>query len=136
MFTKHDSRNSFPWHHGIITNPVKLIRREEVEMLLPWWTTSIWSALLRYPYDITSEGAVSRTNFSALLLPNFMKFTFLGFYVVVLLKTFLIDVSITNVGLILTKIRRFQLFSTSQNSSQNSISNFFESNSNFWVTMM
>ena len=33
-----------------------------------------------------------------------------------------IDVSITNVGLILTKLRWFQLFSTSQNS----ISNFFE----------
>ena len=37
-----------------------------------------------------------------------------------------IDVSITNVGLILTKLRWFKLFGTSQNTSQNSISNFFE----------
>ena len=36
---KHDSRNFFPWHHGIITNLVKLIRWEQVKMLLPWWTT-------------------------------------------------------------------------------------------------
>ena len=33
-----------------MTNLVKLIRREQVEMLLPWWTTSTWSALLRYTY--------------------------------------------------------------------------------------
>ena len=26
---------------GIMTNLVKLIRREQVEMLLLWWTTSI-----------------------------------------------------------------------------------------------
>ena len=41
-----------------------------------------------------------------------------------------IDVSITNVGLILTKLRWFQLISTSQNS------NFFEKKSNFWVFMV
>ena len=29
IFAKHDSRNFFPWHHGIITNLVKLIRREQ-----------------------------------------------------------------------------------------------------------
>ena len=39
-----------------------------------------------------------------------------------------IDVSITNVRLILTKLRRFQFFSTSQNESQYSISNFVEKN--------
>ena len=41
---------------------------------------------------------------------------------------------ITNVGLILTKLTGFQLFSTSQksqNTSQNSISNFFEKDFNF-----
>ena len=37
-----------------------------------------------------------------------------------------IDVSITNVGLILMKLRLFQDFGTSQNTSHNSISNFFE----------
>ena len=37
-----------------------------------------------------------------------------------------IDVSITNVGLILMKLRWFQLFSRSQNTRQNSITNFFE----------
>ena len=66
---KYDSRNFFPWHHGIITNLVKLIRREQVEMLLPWWTTrSEVHYELRYPYIyiyiyIYSESAVSRTNF-------------------------------------------------------------------------
>ena len=38
LLTKHDSRNFFPWHHGIMTNLVKLIRLEQVEMPLPWWT--------------------------------------------------------------------------------------------------
>ena len=37
-----------------------------------------------------------------------------------------IDVSMTNVELILTKLRWSQLFSTSKNTRQNSISNFFE----------
>ena len=41
-----------------------------------------------------------------------------------------IDVSITNVGLILTKLRLFQLFSTSQNSN---FELFWKKNSNFWV---
>ena len=46
---------------------------------------------------------------------------FLGFYVVIFVKAFpSIYVSITNVGLISTKVRWFQHFSTSQNS----ISNF------------
>ena len=47
-------------------------------------------------------------------------------------EDFSIDVSITNVGLILTKLRWFQLFSTSQNS------NFklFGKKSNFWVSMV
>ena len=40
------------------------------------------------PLYITLESAVSRTNFSALCYLNFMKFTFLGFRVVVLVKTF------------------------------------------------
>ena len=42
-----------------------------------------------------------------------------------------IDLSITNVGLILTKLRWFQFFGTSQNTSQNSISNFWK-NQIFW----
>ena len=37
-----------------------------------------------------------------------------------------IDVSITNVGLILTKLRWLQLFGTRQNTSQKLILNFFE----------
>ena len=53
---------------------------------------------------ITAESAVSRTNFSALLLPKFYenKFEFSSLHVVVLVKTFPL-ISITNVGLILTK---------------------------------
>ena len=41
-----------------------------------------------------------------------------------------IDVSITNVGLILTKLRLFQLFSTSQNSNFELL---WKKNQNFWV---
>ena len=37
-----------------------------------------------------------------------------------------IAVSFSNVGLILTKLRRIQLFSTGQNTCQNSISTFLE----------
>ena len=44
-----------------------------------------------------------------------------------------IDVSITNVGLILTKLRWFQLFVKSQNSN---FELFWRKKSNFWVSMM
>ena len=44
-----------------------------------------------------------------------------------------IDVSITNVGLILTKLRWFQLFVKSQNSN---IELFWKKKSNFWVSMV
>ena len=42
------------------------------------------------PLYITSESAVSRTKFSALLLPQFYekKFNYLGFHAVVLVKSF------------------------------------------------
>ena len=68
------------------------------------------------------------------------KIKFLGSHVVVLVKTFpSVDVSITYVGLILTKLRWFQLFVKSQNSyfelSQNSNFELFFL-SNFWVSMM
>ena len=43
-----------------------------------------------------------------------------------------IDVSITNVGLILTKLRWFQLFVKSQNSN---FELFWKKKSNFWVSM-
>ena len=43
-----------------------------------------------------------------------------------------IDVTITNVGLILTKLRWFQLFGTSQNS----ISNFFEKKLGFQAVVL
>ena len=101
-------------------------------MLLPWWTMSTWSALLIYPYTRPRESAVSRTNFSTLLIYSyldFMKFPFLGFHVVVGTREDLsIDLSITNARLILTELRLFLLISTSQNS----ISNFFEKNLIFW----
>ena len=100
-----------PGTKGIITNLVKLIRREQVEMLLPWWTTSTWSTLLRYPYiHITSESAVSRKNFSVLLLPYFYEIHIFGFPCCGTFEDISIDVSITNVGLILTKLWWF-LFS-------------------------
>ena len=44
-----------------------------------------------------------------------------------------IDVSITNVGLILTKLRWFQLFVESQNSN---FELFWKKKSNFWVSML
>ena len=58
------------------------------------------------PLYITLESDVSRTNFSSLLLPYLMKFTFLGVHVVEATREDLsIDVSITNVGMILTKLK-------------------------------
>ena len=58
-----------PWHHGMITNLVKLILLEQEEMLLPWWENEHLKCTATLPLYITSESAVSRTNFSALLLP-------------------------------------------------------------------
>ena len=114
-----------------MTNLVKLIRQEQLKRCsyehLSWWT-STWSALLRYPYIIiTLESAVSRTNFPCFWYLNFMKITFLGFHVVVIVKTFplMIDVWITNVGLMLTKLKWFQPVSVSQNS----ITNFLKKKS-------
>ena len=60
------------------------------------------------------------------------KYKNLGFPCFSIRQDLSIDVSITIVGLILTKLGWFQLFSTSQNS----ISNFFFLNSNFWVSML
>ena len=58
------------------------------------------------PLYITLESAVSWTNFQCFCYLNFMKFTFLGFHVVVATcEDLSIDVLITNVGLILTKLR-------------------------------
>ena len=100
---EHDSRNFYLWHHGIKSNLVKLIRREQVER----WTTSTWSTLLRYLY-ITWQ--CSLTNFSALLLPYFNGIQCFGFPCFSTSGNLSIDVSITNVELILTKPRWFQLF--------------------------
>ena len=55
------------------------------------------------PLDITSESAVSRTNLSALLHLNFMKKKIIPCCSI--RKDVFIDVSITNLGLILTKLR-------------------------------
>ena len=46
-----------------------------------------------------------------------------------------INLSITTVGLILTKLEWFQHFGTSQNTRQISILTFYEGKSNFWVPM-
>ena len=53
------------------------------------------------------------------------KINFLGFRAVAL-EDLSIDVSITNVGLISTKLEWIQHFGTSRNTSQNSIKTFFE----------
>ena len=79
---------------------------------------------------ITLESAVSWTNSSCFYYLNFMKFTFLGFHVVVLNSEDLsIDVWITNVWLILMKLRWFQLCVTSQNLN---FKLFWKNNQNFW----
>ena len=57
------------------------------------------------PVYITSESAVSQTNFSALLLPQFYEIHIFGFPCCSTREDLSIDVSITNVGLILTKLR-------------------------------
>ena len=96
-----------PGTKGIMTNLVKLIRREQVEMLLPWWTASIWSALLRYPY-IQPRKMPSHGRIFPCFCYLIMKFTFLGFHVVVLVKTFPLMYQLpTNVGLTLTKLGWF-----------------------------
>ena len=64
---------------------------------------------------ITSESAVSRTNFSTLLLTYFYEIYIFGFPCCSTREDLSIDVSITSAGLILTKLRWFQLVSTSQN---------------------
>ena len=61
---------------------------------------------------------------------------FLGFLCCSIREDLSIDVSITNVGLILTKLRWLQLLSATRNTNQNSISNFFGKNSNFLVSML
>ena len=75
-----------------------------------------------YATPIYKLGKCSRTNFFALLLPQFFEIHIFGFPCSCNHEDLSIDVSITNVALILTKLRFFQLLSTSQNS----ISNFFE----------
>ena len=61
-------------------------------------------------YIITSENAVSQTNFSAFLLPQFYEIQIFGLSCCSTREDLSIDVSITNVGLILTKLKWF-LFS-------------------------
>ena len=120
MFTKHDSRNYFPWHHGIMTNLVKLIQREQVER----WTSTFHGG--RAPevhcyatpiYNLEKCRLMDEFSwYLSWLSWNHLKFYeihILGFHVVVLVKEDLsIDVSITNVGLISTKLKWFQLVST------------------------
>ena len=132
MFTKHDSRNFFHWHHGIITNLVKLIRREQVER----WTSTFHSGqapevhfqIFGFPWCSSSKNLsidVSITNLGLMLtklmwfklcqkskfeFPTFSKKNqILGFPWCSTCEDLSIDVSITNVGLILTKLKWFQL---------------------------
>ena len=56
------------------------------------------------PLYITSERAVSQTNFYALLLPSFYEILIFGFPCCSTREDLSIDVSITNVGLLLTKL--------------------------------
>ena len=114
MFTKHDSRNFFPWNHGImqilvnLVNLVKLIRRQQVEMLLPWWTTSTWSrctATLPLYYNLGKCRVTDEffRAFATFILWNHI----FGFPCYSSCEDLSLDVSITNVGLILTKPGRF-----------------------------
>ena len=95
-----------------VTNVVKLVWWEQVER----WTSTFHGGRAPEVHcfatsSYTSESAVSRMDFSTLFYHNFRKFTFLGFHVIVnTCENLSIDVSITNVRLILTEPRRF-LFS-------------------------
>ena len=82
------------------------------------------------PLYMTSESAVSRTNFSTLLLPLFYEIHIYGFKCCSTREDLSNDVSVINVGLILTDLRWLQLVSTSQNL----ISNLFEKKN--WVSML
>ena len=80
----------------------------------------VWSTLrTTLPLYIHSESAVSRTNFSTLFLPLFNEIQILEFPCFSTSEDLSIDVSIINVGLILTKLRWFQLVNTSQNQFRN-----------------
>ena len=69
------------------------------------------SSLSSYRFMSSSQVKIKISN----LLGKIFKF--LGFHAIVATREDLsIDISITNVGLILTKLRRFQLFRKSQNS--------------------
>ena len=67
------------------------------------------------PLYITSESAVSRTNFSAHLLPLFYEIHIYGFKCCSTREDLSNDVSVINVGLILTELRWLKLVITSQN---------------------
>ena len=134
MFTKHDSRNFFPWHHGIMT-PSKTYSAGAGRDVASMVDNEHLKFTATLPLYITSESAVSWTNFSALLLPYFNEITVFGFHVVVLWRL----VTFTNVGLILTKLRWFQFFSTSQNHYKIQVKiqfrSFLKENLNFWVSI-
>ena len=71
---------------------------------------------------------------SILSISNFLKiFHISGFTWCSTREDHSIDVSITNVGLILTKLRWFQLFVKSQNSN---FELFWKKKSNFWISMV
>ena len=117
MFTKHDSRNFFPWHHGIITNLVMYHQcMKEV-----WVATGTYSAGAGidvasmdncYATPIHNLGKWSLTDeyfraFATLIL--WKEIQLFGFPWCSTREDLSIDVSITNVGLILTKLRWFLL---------------------------
>ena len=77
-----------PGTKGIITNLVKRILQEQVEMLLSMVDNEHLKCTATLPLYITLESAVSWTNFPRFCYLNFMKSTFLGFHGVVLVKIF------------------------------------------------
>ena len=83
----------------------------------------------RFRFSASRNSGYGQNSISLILL----KFHFYGFPWCSTREDLSIDVSITNVGLILTKLRWFQLFIKSQNSN---FKLFWKKKSNFWVSMV
>ena len=105
MFTKHDSRNTQVSYFWLPENS---------------WRPFHWCIIYYCRTDINEAKVISaqvKIQFKIQYRPFWKEIQIFGFPCCSTRENLSIDVSITNVGLILTKLRWFQLFSTSQSTS-------------------
>ena len=94
-----------PGTKGIITKPSKTYSAGAGRDVASMADNDHLKCTATLPLYITSGSAVSRTNFFALLLPRLYEIPIFGFPWCSTREDLSIDVSLTNVGLILTKLR-------------------------------